>query len=1773
MKLKLPLLLLGALWACWSLPAVAFVADGINVNKIDKSERFYDVGKGAYWWGYAFNPDNKPAIIQAMRTWSNPALSYSSGNYGFLGDLWDYIPTSPINYHDTETWGAGAFVNLNFDSYASGAAVSSTALQYWQGYYGIFFQGNQWEVPETLPMGYNYNKNYLYMLDSTQALRIYSYINRSVDEDGFLSYNPIYVYRKLDEDGEVVTTTTALGMWEVKGNQVGEIENSYLSYYFKEFFPDGSEPAVSEEVSWNDLERKLATGMGLVRNSNGSYEVETIGQLVGLRLESLETSDEELEFYGHALTCYGFEAQEDGNTLAIWVSDSDDHEYNLQKLYVKEVSGVLRLYTDSTCTTEYRSQDSTWSLTGISYINTPQVLKDLYAEYTGAETDLIWSGTHGELNKNGIWGRELAATYEELPTEETGWDVYVGEGSAFAGYYHTYYQEGRKVLFGDHADGSKYEGNITVSFPVSVSGMTVDNSSVDYTFTGTFKGNAITTPLLVKQGGGSAVLNSLYVNSETVRIESGSLTLGAWTELRGSHVTVGEDGELVLTRGASSSAVSGLFSLSGELQVDGTLSLLSSSRSAAEHVYGSETSTLSFLVTSSAISKPILALAGSMEWDGQVTVTLDSSIGNREADYLLVSTSDGMEMGSLYRYSMTYGNIDGTKYYSYLSLSGDQNDLLLSIRKGVSLFWKGGSGTWNMESDSKTWSRVPSGEEPWMSYQENTNVATFMGGNGAVQVTEDVKTQILNFEQCSYNFTGADHLNIANQLSVSAIRGSASVVMDVAPKMGSRSSVMIVGRQASLTINQGDWRVDSLYNEGQLTLVNGSLELVEVTRCGGSVSVGGDLTLKAASDYSFECLVVQGNVRYNQEKPGMLTVGSGSVMGCIQGGKLVVISGMTSLTGSGTTTLERLSGDGSLSVDCNLVLTGDSQLGGDLSVGGLLTLDGVTKLDVSGTLSSGKIHLTQFGEPLIRSGSLVGPVDFHLAEEDIYVLRDWGMSSGDQVVIVESDLVRGDLSVNGESKISVGAYDYALAVSSGQDVVLTATLSGEAMLWQGGKEAFASAPESWNTGRRPDVDDILALCGDGAGDVHVDELIRASELVLDSQEKGYTLIGNGGLELDRLTISCGELMISNQVEVAEKTLVGGKGTLVVESSLVTQALEVRPEGALVNKGQLTVQGALEASEIVLSGGTLTVGDGTRLGTLSLDEENTRGNLVVSHSNVSVDAPGNAVADLTIAPKAALSLGGDIVLWGALENSGQLTSTASVVLEQATTQGGSLKAVVLTLKGQQNQFSSLEVDRLVMAGNLSDTTPLVMVEGSLGAVSAGGAVTLELADTSVTSGSYMLIHASIANSSRYKLDLKTLHTFMSRGVSAEVLQSEENVCLVVGDSEPSIYGQFLSSTNGRAGGKLLDGVFVSAFPQENAAQYPDLACVMSALDEQLDAGHSGAADTLSAAVAGVSNAALGMAVVHDMQRQLRAIRNRTTSMGVASECVQSEEFPLYNAWINAEGHRFLLKDDGANAGYELNSWGGTVGLDVDVSPLLTWGVAISAMHGRFSSSAADYSHGDLDTEYLSLFARFCQQSWTHTFLFSIGWADSSVRRTVDYGSGSYTTRGGTDGLSFGLLYEAGYTVPMNVRASTCLQPLFQCSWVHSSLSGFTETGCDASLSVGEQTLDLVTVAAGARLQAAVGENIYNRTSLFECRVLLKADAGDRRSNAQVGMVSVPSGAPVTIQSAESGTWGVELGAGLMTPLGAQGGILFFDVSAEFRPDDRSVNGTVGYRINF
>ncbi|MBQ4613417.1 MAG: autotransporter-associated beta strand repeat-containing protein [Akkermansia sp.] len=385
------------------------------------------------------------------------------------------------------------------------------------------------------------------------------------------------------------------------------------------------------------------------------------------------------------------------------------------------------------------------------------------------------------------------------------------------------------------------------------------------------------------------------------------------------------------------------------------------------------------------------------------------------------------------------------------------------------------------------------------------------------------------------------------------------------------------------------------------------------------------------------------------------------------------------------------------------------------------------------------------------------------------------------------------------------------------------------------------------------------------------------------------------------------------------------------------------------------------------------------------------------------------------------------------------------------------------------------------------------------------------------------------------------------------------------SSTNRYADAVSAPNALAGAALLWPVAPDTLSVDSA-----LKAVDQAVADMLKAGDTKEAERVLAATAGASTAVLGSAFSADVERQLRAIRNRTTSMGV-NQCEVNEGMPYVNAWINAEGDHREMDADGLAAGYSLDSWGGTVGVDVDITNNLTLGMAVTAMYGDLEADAADKADGDFDTQYVSLFARVAHKAWVHTFVATVGRADVTLDRTVSYADGSYKTKGETEGMGYGLMYEVARTYSLSEDGSTCWQPVVNLTWRHSSIDGYAESGSDAALAVGDQDMNVFTIGAGARLQTVIGENLYNRASIFEARALVKVDAGDREGEATVALLEGANDANVT--AAEVGAVGVEIGAGVTIPVGLEGGSLFIDGSAEFRSGYSNVNGTVGYRINF
>ena len=353
---------------------------------------------------------------------------------------------------------------------------------------------------------------------------------------------------------------------------------------------------------------------------------------------------------------------------------------------------------------------------------------------------------------------------------------------------------------------------------------------------------------------------------------------------------------------------------------------------------------------------------------------------------------------------------------------------------------------------------------------------------------------------------------------------------------------------------------------------------------------------------------------------------------------------------------------------------------------------------------------------------------------------------------------------------------------------------------------------------------------------------------------------------------------------------------------------------------------------------------------------------------------------------------------------------------------------------------------------------------------------------------------------------------------------------------------------------------------------------SALRSILDTVHAGTfSDRDAAAVVGVSTAVLGQALSGDVDRQLRAIRNRSTENNFGSShavaldgkggLATMPQDSRYFAWVNAEGNRAEQDADGTAAGYSLFSWGGTLGAGMQVNNKLGLGLALTAMRGDLQSNGPDTLEGDMDTAYLSAFARYQSGAWSHSLIGTVGTMDADYSRTVSHAAGSYTTDGDTEGTALGLMYELSREYALTAKSS--ISPVFNVSYRHTEVDAYSESGSDAAVSVGDQSLDTVTLGLGARYAATVGQHTINRACALEARALAKYDLGDRQTDTTVGFIGHATRG--SIESAELGAFGVELGAGIAVPVGP--GSAFADGSVELRSDYTNFNATVGYKIQF
>ena len=1002
--------------------------------------------------------------------------------------------------------------------------------------------------------------------------------------------------------------------------------------------------------------------------------------------------------------------------------------------------------------------------------------------------------------------------------------------------------------------------------------------------------------------------------------------------------------------------------------------------------------------------------------------------------------------------------------------------------------------------------------------------------------------------------------NVTNTSGEMTLSGETTTIGGYVENTGT----LTVSGTTEITGNVGN--TGTLTLSGDTTAISGGVGNTGTLTLNSDTTVTGDVVNSGRMDIAGSDVTVGGHLNNTD---GTITIGSDEATGSLSVGGNLLHAGQGDIVVNSDSSLD-VTGDLSAN-GMTLGFDGNVTVGGEAIVDDLTINEGASfsaneanigTLVNDGTLSVGAMDNDVLTGGSLHIGSLTGTGSVNVGEGGQLFIEDdttfAGSVDNKGTVSTDSSVTLRSQTENGGNIVAGGIVIESDANGSVFGAVQTDSITIQTLETDGGVH-LAAASLTGKSGAAVEI--ALTELTTEAG---VDKLIQAGV-------KDYHLLSIGGVAPE---LTMAELAYDRAQQLWQSGLkISGL------ESTSTMALR----SATTNVGISVLEQTEEESTWYVGDTTTGIGltvltdDGKLVSDKVLD--NVR-NVVVSGSKT-IDLEGSVstvklnklIADASKAANAlriegdgadedSVSIGksrfdGSLVLESVAAEF-DLTGTHVTAVDDETTMGGKLDKGMLTVAQEDTAQGTglsltdttvqivIEDDTIVLQnGNLKDLEKSIV---DLGDVSADSSCTIKMGTIDEETGEF--------------IDSEAYDKYFNMG-SARIEGGH-----VVADRNTVYYTSKLtdtaSSDNGKAGLAMADEALLSANPQ-GATSTGDLAAVLDQLDEYVAKGNKAAADELGASLAGASTAVLGMAAMGDVDRQLRAIRNRTTTMGV-DQSVVNADMPYVNAWINAEGDSREVGESGTLGGYRLNSYGGTVGFDVDIEPTFTAGMALTAMYGDLDAKGADKASGNLDSYYVSAFARYCGSAWTHTFVGTIGTGDISLDRTVL----GHKVQGETDAMSFGLMYEVGRVYALDEDGTACLQPVFNVTWKHSSVDAYTEKGGDIALKVDEQTLNTITFGLGARLQAVVGESMYNRTSIFECRLLAKADAGDREGSTKVALADSASH---EVKSNEMGAIGIEIGAGLTIPLGDEGSSIFMDASAEIRSDYTDVNGTVGYRVNF
>lgn len=1246
-----------------------YIAEGVDMEDYYGSERFNRCAKAAY-----------------MHYWDLQAEYERTGSLDFLGELAKYVVPNAEGKIDLTDRTCTA--ELRDTEYMCWSHATSDVIQYWQTYYGVFYKGER-----PLPYGFNYSRETLKLTGGGAASQVCTLFTDNWTNAGGNIWTAVpWYFQGVDSSHSA------------SGSQLETIGQGGYSYGV-------TISTIGSSYDISDMTREQVLGatakvLGYTYNGD-SWERNERARIGWFHIGYY---DENGEYSGHAITCWGFKVDENGELKSLYLSDNNYAEYSVREYFLKKGGEGLKenrwyLYSDEECTTPFYYR---FYLMDIVTIDTPDILEQKYAAYHADDSVLVWNGKRAD----GAWSEASSAeaTLDVLPTEANGWKIY-----AVDDYYNSYYQQEKNVRFDDTADSTA----VAVKGYIAAKNWEIDNTTKTYSFTGGEKAN-LTVDSLSKSGTGTASLTGLTVSAQKVVdaetdsvLATGALTVSAGTLAVGG-CTLSFDSASV----ASSATLS--ITSSSSLTVANALTLASGS-------------TLNF-VLGSADSTALLSFSGTFTPSSLVSLTVDGTKAESGKVYHLVSyTGSGLSSTDVFSCSQ------GLLTYADSTLS-------LTYYKGGYLVWDSGDGEWSSTR--------------WETEDKTTNMAGLLfTGEGAGKTANISLTGDVNPAKMAADNAGTIVIGGSGR-----IVGTSSLTMSGSGELRLNTANTYTGgtvvEAGTLTAGHAD-----ALGTGKVSLKGGTLDL------GGNavenaIEVQGDATMNGASSYLGGLTLTSGALTGGQINLAQtLELRSGSIANRLVGGGgvLKLGEGKVTLSGNNTYTGRTVISAGTLELAAADSLgEGDVELnGGILEATSGITLGSGQKLLLKGgaivgdiTLDGGEIDMlsaTSISGSLTLDGGLMTFRDKMMTVSGTLTIADdttFDVSCWTETGIYRAMRIDGLVGNPEDVDFITNSRNTYELVHNGSYLVLSVSADPQTIYWdkaQGvwqerGEVEWTPAPgESLVDARFFAKDDVVFAQG---GDVTIEGTVLPGSVKVSGEEALY-LGGSGSIGgAASLRKEGTGLLVMNEANTYTGGTVIEDGTVIAGGDRSFGSGAIRLNGGMLDLGDYETEnditatgGALKSTAFggdLIVNGDLQVGPQTRARSIRLQSGSISGIPALSRARSAgasgsiVDTPVDAVSgrlNVDLLGTTSLVVSQDVVTVSGHNSysGGTVVESGELVVEEGSSLGtGAISLMGGILRAQGSGLSLLPGQAMQMKGGRM-TGNLHTSVGSLLEVTPGSSI--------------------------------------------------------------------------------------------------------------------------------------------------------------------------------------------------------------------------------------------------------------------------------------------------------------------------------------------------------------------------------------------------------------------------------------------------------------------